>query len=192
MIRSTSISLHRSRPETRRSSRPDSAAQWRPSSPHNGRPSSPHNEGSQPPIAIADRRHQGTLRRNHLGGRGPTLLCARRASAQCAPPTMWRAVASICMPARLTPRAAAPCPDPRSDGRGSFPQQRDCGGRGRCCVSALFAPEENADLERSGRGRVAAHSRLGAESADESETQYEKYEGNEVEGAAGWARDGWL
>ena len=28
---------------------------------------------------------------------------------------------------------------------------------------------------------------LGAESADESETQYEKYEGNEAEGAAGWA-----
>ena len=32
-------------------------------------------------------------------------------------------------PRGLTPRATTPCPDPRSDGRGGAPQQRDCGGR---------------------------------------------------------------
>ena len=62
----------------------------------------------------------------------------------------------------LMPRAAAPYPDPRSDGRGSFPPLARLRRSLKVCASALFAPEENADLEGSGRGRVAAHSRLGA------------------------------
>ena len=90
-----------------------------PTAPHNGRPSSPHNGRPSPPPAR--RRHQGTLRRNHPGGRGPTLLCARRASAQCAPPAMWRAVASIRMPARVDASGRRPVPRPAVGWPGQLP-----------------------------------------------------------------------
>ena len=58
----------------------------------------------------------------------------------------------------LMPRAAAPCPDPRSDGRGSFPPLARLRRSWKVMRVCSLRPGGERG-SRSGRGRVAAHSR---------------------------------
>ena len=127
MLRATSISLHRSRPETRRSSRPDSAAQWK-TQPAAARSHSP-------PPCRAPRRTRGRTPR-----RGPSSALRVPARVPALGLRLW-AGRGLGPPAPLGASGRTPWPGPQRVGCPRWlPRPRDRSGKLNVASSLLSLP----------------------------------------------------